>query len=241
MLPSDPSARRKPKGDFTALALMIGMVLAVAVTGGAALSSAGSGTLQQTLRSLGFGREGEIAAEQRKHATALAEIERIIGRMDREIGGLSTRMARTEASDMAAKETLDKLDDGFTALGADMKELRARGEAAEGEAWRKPVDHLNAAVAGTRGDIISLRSSLDAYEQTRRGEIGAISRRIDRLEKTLMARDAVASVPDGPLKPAPRETETAPAGGLRGLFGLRGSGATEPGQGHVIDMGRMGH
>jgi hypothetical protein len=240
MLPSDPSARRKPKSDFTALALMIGMVLAVAVTGGAALSSAGSGTLQQTLRGLGFGRDSEIAAEQRRHATTLFEIERIIGRMDKEIGGLTRRVALTEASDMAAKETLDKLDDGFAALSADVQELHARGEAEASEAWRKPVDHLNAAVAGTRGDIISLRSSLDAYEQTRRGELGAISRRIDRLEKTLMARDAVASVPDGPLKPS-RETETAPAGGLRGLFGLRGSGATEPGQGHVIDMGRMGH
>ena len=93
MIPSDTSARRRPKSDITALALMIGMVLAVAVTSGATFSAAGSGALQQGLRALGFGRDTEIQAEQRKHSTALAEIERIIGRMDREIGGLTRRKA----------------------------------------------------------------------------------------------------------------------------------------------------
>ena len=76
MIPSDTSARRRPKSDITALALMIGMVLAVAVTSGATFSAAGSGALQQGLRALGFGRDTEIQAEQRKHSTALAESPR---------------------------------------------------------------------------------------------------------------------------------------------------------------------
>src|SRR5829696_5068237 len=99
MIPSDKAPLRKPRSDFTALALMMGMVLAVAVTSAATFGSAGSGALQQTLRTLGFGRDTEIQAEQHRHATALAQIERIIGRMDNEIGGLTTRISRTEASD----------------------------------------------------------------------------------------------------------------------------------------------
>jgi hypothetical protein len=239
MIPSEKSARRAPKSDITALALMIGMILAVAVTSGATFSAAGSGALQQGLRALGFGRDTEIRAEQRKHSTALAEIERIIGRMDREIGGLTTRVARAESSETGAQESLEQLHGGLAALNADMKELRARSEAAGNEAWRKPVDHLNTAVAGTRGDIISLRSSIDAYEHMRRNDIGALSKRIERLEKTIATRDAVASIPDAP---APRAAEKPPAGGgFRGLLGLRGSGAADGGAGHVIDMSGTGH
>ena len=103
-----------------------------------------------------------------------------------------------------------------------MQDLRARSsEAAGGDAWRKPVDHLNTAVSGTRGDIITLRSSLDAYEQQRRNDLGAINRRIERIEKALAAPDTTASVTT-PAPPPAASTETG-SGGFLGLFGLRGS------------------
>ena len=235
MTPPDPS-RRNPKSDSTAYALLIGMVLAVGVTAAASFSAAGSGALQDTLRTLGFGRETEIQAEQRKQATALAEFERIITRMDNEIGGLTNRVARTEASELTVTEQLGRIDSGVAALTGDVQDLRARSEAAGGEAWRKPVDHLNAAVSGTRGDIITLRSSLDAYEQMRRNDLGTLNRRIERLEKALAAPDTTASVANPPPPPANAETGT---GGLLGLFGLRGSAGER--SGHVMDMGNGGH
>src|SRR5262245_113219 len=236
MIPSDKSARGKNTRDFTALALMLGMVLAVAVTSGATFSAAGSGTLQQTLRTLGFGRDSEIQAEQHRQASTLAEIERMLGRMDNEIGGLTNRMTRADARDTVTKESLARLDGGVAGLSAEMKELQARSEAAGGDSWRKPVDQLNAAVAGTRGDIITLRSSLDAYEQSRRNDASAIHKRIERLEKIIITRDAVGSIANGST-PLPEATEAAPAGGgLRGLFGLRGSGTSDSGAGHVIDL-----
>src|SRR5262245_2092583 len=138
----------KPKRDSTALALMVAMVVAVAVTGGASLSSVGSGAFQDALRALGFGRESEIAAEQRKQATVVAEMERILSRMDNEIGALTTRVARTESNEADTGERLAKVDGSLTALGSELKEVRARAEVA-GEPRRKPVDHLNAAVTGT--------------------------------------------------------------------------------------------
>jgi chromosome segregation ATPase len=235
MTPSDQSGRRKPKSDSTALALMIGMVLAVAVTSGASFTAAGSGALQQALRGLGFGRDTEIQAEQRKQATALAEIERIISRMDSEIGSLTTRVTVAEANETAASDQLAKLDGSMVALSTDVKDLRTRSET--GESWRKPVDHLNTAVTGARSDIVTLRSSLDAYDQSRRNDIATITRRLDRLEQATVARDATASAPNT----APRGGETAGSGGVMSLFGLRGSAPAEPRAGHVIDMGLGGH
>jgi hypothetical protein len=240
MTSSEKTPPRKRKGDVTAFALMIGMILAVAVTSGASFSAAGSGALQQTLRSLGFGRDTEIQTAQRKQATTLAEIERIIARMDKEIGTLTMRIAETAESEGEAQEGLAQLSSEFAALSTEVRDLRARTEATGHEAWRRPVDHLNAAVAGARGDIITLRSSLDAYEQMRRSDLGAITRRIDRLEKAIATRDATASI--APTQP-PRAGEAPSSGGLRDLFGLRGSGSTtsEPGTGHVIDMGVPAH
>jgi hypothetical protein len=207
---------------------MIGMVLAVAVTAGASFHAAGSGALQAGLKALGFGRDTEIQTEQRRQATTVSELERIINRMDNEIGGLTTRMGRAESIDAATGQRLGALDGGIANLATDVKDLRARTEASGGDAWKKPVDHLNTAVTGTRSDIINLRSSLDAFEQTRRSDIGTLNRRVERLEQALSARDTTSSIP--PSRPAPTQNEADTA--VMNMFGLRGSAG-----GHVIDMG----
>jgi hypothetical protein len=235
---SSNPARVTPRRDSTALALMVAMVVAVAVSGGASLSAVGSGAFQDVLRTLGFGRESEIQAEQRKQATTVAEMERIISRMDNEIGALVTRVARTESAEAATGERLAKLDGGLEAVGGEVKDLRARSENV-GEPWRKPVDHLNAAVTGARGDIITLRSSLDAYEQSRRSDVTALTRRLDRLERAI-AREVTSSI-QNPSQPQRAPEPPRESGGVLDLFGLRGSSTAEPKAGHVIDMGPSGH
>ena len=231
-----PIAAPKPKRDSTALALMVAMFLAVAVTGGASLSSVGSGAFQDTLRTLGFGRETEIQAEQRKQAAVVAEMERIISRMDNEIGTLTTRVARAESGEAATGERIAKLDGGLASLGSDVQDLRARENT--NETWRKPVDHLNSAVTGARGDIVTLRSSLDAYEQSRRSDMNALTKRLDRLERAI-AREVTSSIQNQPQ----RQPEAPPpqSGSVLDLFGLRGSATPEPKSGHVIDMSQGGH
>src|SRR3954447_7111859 len=231
MSPSAQSGRGRPKRDSTALALLVAMVCAVAVTAGASLSAVGSGEMQQLLHAMGFGRDSEIQAAQRKQAASLAELERIVNRMDNEIGGLTTRIGRTETGDAKVNERLSRLDSSVATMNTDVRELRARAETASGEGWRKPVEHLNTAVTGTRSDIINLRSSLDAYDSVRRSDVGALNKRIDRLEQALTARDATSSIPAPALAPEP---ET----GLKSFFGLRGSGDS---RGHVIDMGSPGN
>jgi hypothetical protein len=223
---------RPKKSDSTALALMVGMVLAVGITAAASFSAAGSGALQEGLKAVGFGRSAEIQAEQKKQAVALGQLERIISRMDNEIGGLTTRIAGQETDKTAVNDRLARLDGGLASVTTDVKDLRARGEVAGGEGWRKPVDHLNAAVTGARGDILQLRSSIDAYEQMRRNDVGALAKRVQRLEQAIIARDTTSSIPDA-SQPS-RDSE----GGLKSLFGLRGTGA---GSGHVIDMNNVGN
>jgi len=231
------SGLSRPKSDSTALALLIAMVLAVAVTSGASLSAAGSGALQHALRAVGFGRDSEIAAEQRKQSAEIAQIERMMSRMDNEIGGLTGRVTRTEANEKAATDRLTILGGDIAAVTTEMKEFRVRSETGSGEAWRKPIEHLNAAVTSARSDIITLRSSLDAYDETRKGDLGALTRRLDRLEQTIVGRDTAGSMANA-VSRASRAVEPAGASADdTGLLGLRGSGAGEPRTGHMIDMG----
>ena len=116
---------------------MLGMVLAVAVTVGASLSAAGSGSLQQALRTLGFGRDSEIQAEQRKQAAALAEMERIISRMDNEIGGLTTRVTRAESNE--TEDMLSRAREGAGRVARLHQQHRVHG--AQSEARRR-APHL---------------------------------------------------------------------------------------------------
>src|SRR5262245_17709189 len=234
MTASGQVGRPRPKSDSTALALMVGVILAVGVTAAASFSAVGSGALQHTLKALGVGRDSEIQAEQRKQAVTLAQIERMINRMDNEIGGLTTRVTHTESEGTAVNDRLGRIDGGLAAVASDMKDLRLRSETAGGEGWRKPVDHLNAAVTGARSDIIALRSSIDAYDLQRRNDVGALAKRVQRLEQAIIARDATSSIPETAAQPRDNE------GSIRSLFGLRGTG-TAPGSGHVIDMNGPGN
>jgi hypothetical protein len=85
---ASPSARNNP----VVLTSLLTLALAAAVLTGASLSGAASGTLQDMLRSAGFGRNDEIQAEQRRHAQTLERIELAVGRVRTEIALLNARV-----------------------------------------------------------------------------------------------------------------------------------------------------
>ena len=68
--------------------------------------------------------------------------------------------------------------------------------------------------------------------QMRRSDVGALAKRVQRLEQAIIARDATSSIPET-LQP-PRNSDS----GVGSLFGLRGTGS---GSGHMMDMGGSGH
>src|SRR3954454_12281848 len=78
--------------DTTAMALLMAMGLAVALTGGAGLSAFGSGALQETLRLIGIGQDGATAEEQQRQARSIAELQRRVASMSGDFAELNSRV-----------------------------------------------------------------------------------------------------------------------------------------------------
>lgn len=163
------------KRDWTALSLFLAVGFALAITGGATLSGAAMGTLQQALRAIDFGREAReaaanVAKEQRRQAQSIGKIERVLDNVVAEIATINSRV------DVAGSSA---------PLRADMHKL-------------------NAAIAKDGLEIAGLRSSITEHEKTRREEMTTINKRLDRLE-TLMTgtgHDLTGSIrPRPPMRP----------------------------------------
>jgi hypothetical protein len=166
------SARTSPQTDYTALALLGAMLLALAVTMGASLSAVGSGALQEALRSLGWGRNAEIIAEQNRQRAALAAFEQMIQSTNAEIGALNQRTSVSESRNAATIWHLSKVDGELLRLKSDVQDVKA-----------------------AREDALELRSTIDEMEKTARKDVAAITKRLDKLEQAIDPRDTTSSVP----------------------------------------------
>ena len=131
-----------PKRDSVALALLVAMGLAVAVTTGAALSGIASGAVQDLLRTAGSGRDDVIKAEWQRQAASLAAIERSLDLMRGEVG----RLARAaDATADAGKSAPSDIDLG--ALRTSLGETEERNRSAL-IAVNKRIDWLETLVYG---------------------------------------------------------------------------------------------
>jgi chromosome segregation ATPase len=175
------SAPAPQKGDSTALALVWAAVIACTLTAGILISSSGSGALQQTLRTLGFGRQSEIEARQQQQALTIAGLERIIQNVGREVGTLNTRVGVSEHKGAIASEQLARLDGDVISL---------RGEMAQARVMHQEMGRL--------------RSTIDANDRNQQKTIATLSKRLDRLEQQ-MSRDLTSSV----RAPAPADAKAA--------------------------------
>ena len=211
------------------LPLSLALVLAFAVIVGAAYTAIGSGSLNDVLRSLGFAHYNAIEIEQRQQAADIADLDRIIRGV---IIDVATMTARSQVDHMETNERVARLDGEFHSLRTDMGALRI---AVTREPWKKSVDHLNTAVTGVRGDMVMLRSSLDASELGNRKDIATMTRRIERLEQAL--RGSGASL-RGTTTLAQRLRGTQPVATEEASepLSLPGSGGMEEKTGHLIEM-----
>ncbi len=218
------SAPAPQKGDSTALALVWASVIACALTAGILISSSGSGALQQTLRTLGFGRQSEIEARQQQQALSIAGLERIIQNVSREVGTLNTRVGVSEHKEAMTSEQLARLDGDVSSLRGEMAQTRA-----------------------THQDMVRLRSTIDANDRNQQKTITALSKRLDRLEQH-MSRDLTSSVraPAQAEAKAAKKREQPPEpdviqDAMNELMVLHGlpNGVNGP-SGHVIDKPNIG-
>jgi len=185
--------------DRTALTLLAAMFLAAAVVTGASLSAAGSGVFHKISQALDSGHVAAIEAEQLRQAAILADLGKSVRAVSADVGTLSTRLAAAEHDGATASDRFALVDTDIAGMAAEVRALRATRS--EGSLlWVAPVSQLDTAVAAARtdaaaarGDTLALRSSFDARDQAYRQDIGAINKRIDRIEQ-LVARDLTGSI-----------------------------------------------
>jgi hypothetical protein len=207
-----------PKRDTTALALVWAAGIVCSLTAVALLSSAGTGALQDTLKSLGFGREKAIEAQQRQQANTIAELERAIRNVGREVGTLSTRMAVAEHKEGLTSEALQRLDGDMTVVRSEIADART-----------------------ARHEVMRLRSSIDANDRNSQKTITTLTKRLDKLEQQM----ATSSIPPAAAtaKPAKRREKAAEpdviSDAMTELMVLHGLQTDGP-SGHVIDKPNVG-
>jgi hypothetical protein len=144
-----PPARSNP----VVFTLLMTAALAGAVLAGASLT--GGGSVQDLLRGAGFGRNGEIIAEQRRQALALQKMEREVTGARAEIATLSARVDEAanlyqETANAAPAAAGREFD-----LGALRSSIDAQAENSRNalRAVNKRVDWLEKVIYGPEGAV----------------------------------------------------------------------------------------
>jgi hypothetical protein len=208
------------KRDSAALALLTAMGLALAVTGGAALSGMASGALRTALSVIDFGshaRQVKEALEQEQHRQAYA-----IGKLEDALNNVTDRVAV----------------------------LNSRVETSRGAALRAAIDKLNAGLARDGIDIGALRSSLNEQERSHREEVAAINKRIGRLESFMSGHDLTGAIRPRPGRQRVQRgvsgwavdwatADSAVISGQGGTFAVA-PGTIVPGLGRIAELRQRG-
>jgi hypothetical protein len=209
-----PSARNNPV-VFTSL---ITLALAAAVLTGASLSGVAGGAVHDLLRNAGFGRHGEILAEQRRQAQALEKIELSVSRARADMALLN---ARVDEAENLYQEAVNAVPVGSVP--------------------NNPVPG-NPPQSGPEFDFGALRASFEEETERNRNEFRAVNKRLDWLEKVIYRPGGVSQ----PAAPARRHGSQL-ARGWRVLHAAKGvavisgkDGAIDVTPGFTVpDLGRV--
>jgi hypothetical protein len=190
---SNPSSAVASDRGHGARIFLFAMGLALATTGGAILSAIGAGDLQHIASTIWLSRDSDIAIEQRRQSATVAILGENLHSL---IGEVEALKSRGLSASSAVEDRLARLDSELKQLTTDTGDMWIPKTASTlGQPWHDEVTELrtNLALAGV--EIGALRSSLDASQQAQHGQIGDITRRVDRLEQLVGASDVTASIP----------------------------------------------
>jgi hypothetical protein len=214
---TSPPARSNP----VVFTLLMTAALAGAVLAGASLTGVANGSVHDLLRGAGFGRNGEIMAEQRRQALALQK-------MAKEVSGARADVAALNARVDEAENLYQEAVNAAPAAASDRPD---------------PASGLPSRSGDLEFDLAALRSSLDDQAERNRNEFHAVNKRVDWLEKVIYG-------PEGAVQPAgtaPHRPRRQLARGWRVLHaengaavisGRRGAVDVTPGS-KVPDLGRI--
>jgi len=189
------SFHQPTKRDTTALAFLIAMGFALAMTAGASLTAAGTGKLVEVVQALGFGRTTAIEMEQHRQAAGAAKLEDTLRVVIEEIEAVKQRDAVAHA-DPAVAIHLATLDSELALIKTETAALRAaQGETlVVGAVSRGLIDDIKADLA--HGELVTgeLRSSLDDRDRSQQAAMADIGNRVDRLEHLVAVGEPTGSV-----------------------------------------------
>jgi hypothetical protein len=192
-----------PARGSTARALMLATALVLAVIGGAALSGAGTGAVQDVMRVAGFGRSADVGTQieeqQRQQSAVIAELERLVFTVSGEVAALSARVDDATRPMAAMRDQFAKLDNDVGSLKGQMIALRFDNAKASA-AGRGPSADLDAALKGARADIDAMRTSIDERDQLDFKVYAAIGKRLSRLENAVAPGEVTGSTRKRPAK-----------------------------------------
>lgn len=177
------------KRDTTALVLLGAMFIALAMIGSASLSAVGPSALQDIVNAIGFGRSAAIEAEQRRQAAVLDALSEMVHTVSADVGTLTTRGKLAVQNDVAVSDRFSLIDADIAALVAEIRSLRTNPS----DTSETGSIAINSGLKTAQTDILDLRSSFDAHEQTYRKDMATMTKRIDRLEQ-LVNRDFTSSI-----------------------------------------------
>ncbi|HLN10483.1 MAG TPA: hypothetical protein VK281_16195 [Xanthobacteraceae bacterium] len=203
-----------------AMIFLVAMGVAFAMTGGAILTAAGNGALQEVVRVMTSPAPAATLAERLQQTANVARLEHDVRTLIDEISDLKAQ--RNEVNrDPAVEDRLVKLDASLAQLSAKTAQLSTattdlRSETAQLRArtnelsaaqsaiqavgdWREQVDELKASLAQAGIGMDAMRSSIDASDRSHAKEIADIGRRVDRLER-MTASEATGSTAAAPRR-----------------------------------------
>ncbi len=217
---------RSSKPDAAAVAFLIAMGFALALTAGASLTASGIGKLPEILHALGFGRETAIVAEQKRQAATVGKLEATLHMALEEIATVREQVAAAR-TDPAVEARLASLDSALARIRTETAELR--------EARDEALADLKAGLAQADLMIGGLRSSIDDRDRSQRTAIAEFGQRVDRLE-----RSAAAAEPAGTIGPAASVTRHRGRQRLSGWTVRSAWSAHNPREGRAMLSGQNG-
>lgn len=208
------SARR----SFNASTMLAGVLIAVAVTGVATLSAAGSGALQHAIEFAGFGKSSAVETEQQRQAAAIAGLDAMVATMSNELGDLSrqNQVSGSHHDDLLARvaeldREIGSLREKIAREGLFQQDTVLRGALTDLTDLQTTVDQNKNAIAG-------LQASVQQSEAAQQQSLAEIARRLHQLESSVAGREVTSSVtkPAKPRAKVARKQRPAPAPELSG-------------------------
>lgn len=188
--PAKPSPAKR---DFTASALLAGVLVAVAVTGVATVSATGSGALQRALELAGIGNPTIIEQEQERQAAKIAGLDAMVMTMSSELGDVARQQQVSGSHNDDVISRVAELDREVVTL---------RDQIA-----REGLFQQDTVLRGALTDLTTLQTTVEQNKAETDKTVAELSRRLAQVEDSLAQREMTSSIT--PVKPPRRRVKIA--------------------------------